>query len=136
MYLPHCYPPLFSNKILYTITSFVVYMKVLGVQVIEVIEFSPKALQHQGCGPQPCYPPQVMRFTVFEIRLSNLLARKLEYLYRFYRKNLAKITGPNQFSLAVGHWTTAKVDDWVYKHLLMKQDFTCQFYSEYTSNYS
>jgi len=24
---------------------------------------------------------------------------------------LAKVTGPNQFSLAVGHWTTAKVDD-------------------------
>jgi len=24
---------------------------------------------------------------------------------------LAKSTGPNQFSLAVGHWTTAKVDD-------------------------
>jgi hypothetical protein len=25
---------------------------------------------------------------------------------------LAKVTGPNQFSLAVGHRTTAKVDDW------------------------
>jgi hypothetical protein len=39
---------------------------------------------------------------------------KVEYLqtvYRFYRKNLAKVTGPNQFSLAVGHRTTAKVDD-------------------------
>ena len=37
---------------------------------------------------------------------------KLEYLYRFYWKNLAKVTGPNQFSLAMGHRTTAKVDDW------------------------
>ena len=36
---------------------------------------------------------------------------KLEYLYRFYRKKFAKVTGPNQFSLAVGHRTTAKVDD-------------------------
>jgi hypothetical protein len=36
---------------------------------------------------------------------------KLEYLYRFYRKNLAKVTGRNQFSLAMGHRTTAKVDD-------------------------
>ena len=27
---------------------------------------------------------------------------KLEYLYRFYRKNLAKVTGPNQF-----HWPSA-----------------------------
>ena len=26
---------------------------------------------------------------------------------------MAKITGPNQFSLGVGHWTTAKVDDCV-----------------------
>jgi hypothetical protein len=26
---------------------------------------------------------------------------------------MAKVTGPNQFSLAVGHRTTAKVDDWV-----------------------
>ena len=25
---------------------------------------------------------------------------------------MAKVTGPNQFSLAVGHQTTAKVDDW------------------------
>jgi glutamate dehydrogenase/leucine dehydrogenase len=53
---------------------------------------------------------------------------KLEYLYRFYRKNLAKVTGPNQFLLAVDHRTTAEADDWVYKHLLMKQDFTCQFF--------
>jgi hypothetical protein len=29
----------------------------------------------------------------------------------FSKKNLAKVTGPNQFSLAVGHWTTAKVYD-------------------------
>jgi hypothetical protein len=36
---------------------------------------------------------------------------KLEYLYRFYWKNLVKVTGSNQFSLAVGHRTTAKVDD-------------------------
>jgi hypothetical protein len=27
---------------------------------------------------------------------------------------LAKVTGPNQFSLAVSHWTTAKVDDWLW----------------------
>jgi len=27
------------------------------------------------------------------------------------KENLAKVTGPNQFSLAVGHRTTAKVDD-------------------------
>jgi len=27
-------------------------------------------------------------------------------------KKFAKVTGPNQFSLAVGHRTTAKVDDW------------------------
>ena len=33
-------------------------------------------------------------------------------LFRFYWKHLAKVTGPNQFSLAVGHRTTAKVDDW------------------------
>jgi len=27
---------------------------------------------------------------------------------------LAKVTGPNQFSLAVGLQTTAKIDDWVF----------------------
>jgi hypothetical protein len=58
--------------------------------------------------------------TVFEIRLSNLLAQKLQNyniyknVYRFYWKKLAKVTGPNQFSLAVGHRTSAKVDDWAY----------------------
>ena len=51
--------------------------------------------------------------TVFEIRLkfTGQKTSKLEYLYRFYWKNLAKVAGPNQFSLAVGHRTTAKVDD-------------------------
>ena len=51
---------------------------------------------------------------VFEIRLSNLLARKLQN-WNIYidsiEKNLAKATGPNQFSLDMGHRTTAKVDD-------------------------
>jgi hypothetical protein len=42
---------------------------------------------------------------------------KIRIFNRFYWKNLAKVTGPNQFSLAVGHRTTAKVDDWVRKDI-------------------
>ena len=33
---------------------------------------------------------------------------------------MAKVTGPNQFSLAVGHQTTAKVDDWSVLPLMNK----------------
>jgi hypothetical protein len=33
------------------------------------------------------------------------------YIIVFYWENLVKVTGPNQFSLAMGHRTTAKVDD-------------------------
>jgi hypothetical protein len=39
---------------------------------------------------------------------------KIYRISRFYWKNLAKVTGPNEFSLAVGHRTTAKVDDCSY----------------------
>jgi hypothetical protein len=46
------------------------------------------------------------------ISYVSLDTSKLEYLYRFYWKNLAKVTDLNQFSLAMGHRTTAKVDDW------------------------
>jgi len=47
-----------------------------------------------------------------DFRIYWLKISKLEYLYRFYWKNLAKVTDPNQFSLAVGHRTTAKINDW------------------------
>jgi hypothetical protein len=55
-----------------------------------------------------------MFISVFEIRLSNVLARKLqnENIYiDSIEKFWAKVTGPNQFSLAVGYRITAKVND-------------------------
>ena len=78
---------------------------------------------------------KLTRSSVFEIRLLNLLARKLKNqninnVYRFYCKNLPKVTGPHQFPLAVGHRTTAKVDDW--KLLYFKNKIQCtQMYIMY-----
>ena len=67
---------------------------------------------------------KLTRSSVFEIRLSNLLARKLKNqninnVYRFYCKNLPKVTGPYQLPLAVGHRTTAKVDDWKLLYIVL-----------------
>jgi hypothetical protein len=47
----------------------------------------------------------------YTFKFTGQKTSKLEYLYRFYWKNLPKVTCSNQFSLAVGHQTTAKVDD-------------------------
>ena len=55
----------------------------------------------------------ILRNYTFEF--TGQKTSKLEYLYRFCWKNLAKVTGPNQFSQAVGHRTTAKVNDWTSK---------------------
>ena len=50
---------------------------------------------------------------------------KIDRIYRFYWKNLAKVTGPNQFWLAVGHRTTAKVNDWHYHCYHCSSYWTC-----------
>jgi hypothetical protein len=42
-------------------------------------------------------------------------------------KNLSKVTGPNQISLAVGHQATAKVDDWCDE---LQQDLGNRWYDE------
>jgi hypothetical protein len=50
--------------------------------------------------------PFIVNHAVFEIRHSNLLARKLQN-YNIYIDSIEKIwqmqSGPNQFSLTVGH---------------------------------
>ena len=49
---------------------------------------------------------------VHQSQSSKLDLRKLQN-YNIYLENFwTKVTGPNQFSQAVGHRTTAKVDDW------------------------
>jgi hypothetical protein len=63
-----------------------------------------------------CFPHNCIFSIRFPLESTWLTTSyELEYLYRFYWKKLAKVTGPNQFSLATGHRTTAKVDDSYYQ---------------------
>ena len=73
--------------------------------------------------PQKCCLLLIMNLcAVFEItfEFTGQKTSKLEYLYRLYAKILAKVTGPNQFPLAVGHRTTAKVDDCMWKSSMFR----------------
>jgi hypothetical protein len=56
---------------------------------------------------EDCY----IHYLVSKLVLSDLLLVMVIMSVLTF-KNLAKVIGPNQFSLAVRHRTTAKVDDW------------------------